>query len=383
MKSQLLIPKKIKVGYVNRQDTYTKKLAYVIYYDTKGTLRKEKSWEGWRDKKITPDDFENLPTEGFVLNKKAGGYSSGWNHRATYCRVFDPRGFEFEISIPNLLFILQETNAFKGKGLEGEFVYAWEGKDLVLLPVSCEDYQKSNSFTKLQEGKVSTKELIPGATYKTKKQQNVIYMGKFPWYQSGYSKDVYVTNSYVFYNPSAREKFEKHSSLSHLSNMTSEIPVNNFSDLMEELTKDSRICPIKRLLENKATIDFGRCDYTSYSPWSYFRSEYYLQKNSKKLHPELSGLYAKKIEENKYRIFTITKHLKVLPDNFNSFGKYVEEIGFTIDSNKIVSFVDGHIQIKQSPLKDTTYYKKKEILDMDFFHLGVELNNGQHKTLNF
>ena len=32
----IYIPEKIKVGYQNRNDTYTKKLAYVIYYDEKG-----------------------------------------------------------------------------------------------------------------------------------------------------------------------------------------------------------------------------------------------------------------------------------------------------------------------------------------------------------
>jgi hypothetical protein len=50
-------------------------------------------------------------------------------------RVYDPRNFEFEISVANLLYILEETSSLKGKGLEGEFVYAWEGKELVLLPV--------------------------------------------------------------------------------------------------------------------------------------------------------------------------------------------------------------------------------------------------------
>ncbi len=33
MNTQLFIPKKIKVGYVERNDTYTKKLGYVIYYE--------------------------------------------------------------------------------------------------------------------------------------------------------------------------------------------------------------------------------------------------------------------------------------------------------------------------------------------------------------
>ena len=48
-KQQLFIPEKIRVGYQIRPGTYTGKLAYVIYYDLKGILRKENSWEKWRD----------------------------------------------------------------------------------------------------------------------------------------------------------------------------------------------------------------------------------------------------------------------------------------------------------------------------------------------
>lgn len=87
---KLNIPDKIKVGFQKRSDTYTGKLSYITYINKKGKLAKETSWEGWRDEKITPLEFDNVPTEGFVLNKKAGGYSTGWNHRQTYCRVYDP-----------------------------------------------------------------------------------------------------------------------------------------------------------------------------------------------------------------------------------------------------------------------------------------------------
>lgn len=40
--SNLYIPEKIKVGYQER-------LAYVIYYDHTGKLRKEPSWRNWID----------------------------------------------------------------------------------------------------------------------------------------------------------------------------------------------------------------------------------------------------------------------------------------------------------------------------------------------
>ena len=107
----IFIPKKINVGFQKRNDTYTGKLAYVIYYDETGKLRKETSWNGWRDKKIPNEEFDNVPTEGFVLNKSAGGveHSYGWDTRKSYCRVYDPRGFEFEIGIENGFFQDGET----------------------------------------------------------------------------------------------------------------------------------------------------------------------------------------------------------------------------------------------------------------------------------
>lgn len=73
---QLYIPEKLAVGFQKRDGTYNGMLAYVIYYDKTGTLRKEKSWQSWRDHKIKAQDIENKPTDGFVLNKKVGGYKS-------------------------------------------------------------------------------------------------------------------------------------------------------------------------------------------------------------------------------------------------------------------------------------------------------------------
>lgn len=184
MKSNIFIPEKINVGFQERSDTYTKKLAYIIYFDEKGVLRKETSWNSWRNEKIQNEIHNNVPTEGFVLNKKAGGYSSGWNHRQTYVRVYDPRGFEFEISVPNLLYILENTNSIRGKGLEGEFVYGWDGKELVLLPVESPDYKEITEFNKLlhSNNKIKIKDLKLGATYLTKSNDEWVYMGKFDYY---------------------------------------------------------------------------------------------------------------------------------------------------------------------------------------------------------
>lgn len=127
---------------------------------------------------VNPEEFDNVPTEGFVLNKKVGGTKYSWNTRQTYTRVYDPRGWEFEISVPNLLFILECTNSIKGKGLEGKFVYSWEGKELVLLPCNTEDYEKSIEYTKLQSLKITSKDLTPGYTYLHSNGEVYMYLGK-------------------------------------------------------------------------------------------------------------------------------------------------------------------------------------------------------------
>ena len=188
MKSNIFIPKKINVGYQNRSGTYTGKLAYVIYYDEKGKLRKETSWNSWRDEKIPNDEFDNVPTSGFVLNKKVGDYSNGWDHRQAYCRVYDPRNFEFEITIENLLYILENASSIKGKGLEGEFVYGWDGKDLILMPIESPDYKQITEYNKIVHNNesIKAKDLIVGATYLTKDNQERIYMGKYDYYHYGY-----------------------------------------------------------------------------------------------------------------------------------------------------------------------------------------------------
>jgi hypothetical protein len=120
------------------------------------------------NKNIVPFEFNNEPLDGFVLNRKAGGAagsSSSWNTRDVYCRVYDPRGFEIEISIPNLLYILENTNSIKGKGLEGKFCYAWDGKDLVLLPEDAPEFKEILQFTDMQKLKVSKKDLVLGGIY--------------------------------------------------------------------------------------------------------------------------------------------------------------------------------------------------------------------------
>lgn len=245
MNNNIFIPKQINVGFQNRSDTYTKKLAYIIYFDHKGVLRKETSWQSWRDKEIDNIIHENVPTSGFVLNKKVGGYASHYNHRQTYVRVYDPRGFEFEISVPNLLYILENTNSIKGKGLEGDFIFAWEGKELLLIPTESPDYKEITEFNEIMHTKtyIKGKELILGATYLTKDNQKYVYLGKFEeYYYNGEKKK---GKSFYFYSETSYGGVVIRKSLGeYIISVESEECVANYADLIDELEKNYHYSPI-------------------------------------------------------------------------------------------------------------------------------------------
>lgn len=197
MSMTAFIPKTIKVGYQSRKDTYSGKLAYVIYYDEKNKLRKEESWNNWIDKNIDSNDFDNIPLDGFVLNKKTGDYSD-WFHRQAYIRVYDPRGFEFEITVNNLLYILENCNCIKGKGLEGKFCYGWVGKELLLLPENSLSYNESKKYSDLifNPVKIKKSELKVGNVYKMKSGNKVIYLGKYDNYFDHY-RTYHLSKGYV------------------------------------------------------------------------------------------------------------------------------------------------------------------------------------------
>ncbi len=242
MEHQLYIPKKIKVGYQSRSDTYTKKLAYIIYYDDKGVLRKEKSWEGWRDKKIDAEEFDNVPTSGLVLHKDIKRYN--WSHFSsgrTMIRVYDPRGIEFEITTENLIGVLMNSDCSK-RGLSGEYVYAWTGKELVLLPTNAEEYEKAKNFTSLQACKIGAKDLVAGCSYKTKKEGDLIYVGRYMWYEmtNWYYKDRETTRKgkkfYIF--TSDGKDFQLKTTLDFLATKNSDEVVSNYAEIIENFKKN-------------------------------------------------------------------------------------------------------------------------------------------------
>jgi len=277
MANDIFIPEKIKIGYQKRTDTYTGKLAFITYYDESGILKRENSWNEWKDSKIPVDDFKNEPLSGFVLNKQAGGCSTGWNnHRKTYCRVYDPRGFEIEITIENLLYILENTNSMKGKGLEGDFIYGWEGVKLVLIPTCAPDYSEIIAYSDLRKRNsyIEEKDLIIGATYRSIKNETLIYMGKFEYHET-YTLRCEKQKKPAFY-------FWDGLQFTLFVNLSKKIIaciddscVSNYSELFKELQ-------ITKVYGGKSTDTFIPYDYDTFLSHDAF----YINKESSKIHLE-------------------------------------------------------------------------------------------------
>jgi hypothetical protein len=264
MKTDLYIPTKIKIGFVNREDTFTQKLAYLIYYDEKNVLRKQTSWDNWRDHNIPTIEIENKPLSGFVFNKGVQRYGYHSNSGRAVARVHDPRNFEFEISIENMFGIMMNNDILK-RDIQGEFVYAWSGKDLILLPTSSLEYKSSQAFTEKQYKSLTTKDLVKGKTYiKKKSTQEYVYMGYFNWYEiNHYNMSTHSTHKgkkHVFYY---NNNFH-HFSIATLAEAVSDDITEKYPKLLEDFQKSKYAFPLNNFRQDSITGElFGNKINTS------------------------------------------------------------------------------------------------------------------------
>ena len=411
MNDKLFIPKKIKVGFNERGDTYTKRLAYVIYYDEKGVLRKEKSWRQWVDQgesgrkrgkwnpttcqyEVNNDyepfptpDFDNVPMDGFVLNKGAGGRAgsySSWNIREPKIRVYDPRDFEIEISIPNLLFILTETNSYKGKGLEGQFVYAWLGTELVLLPTSAEEYKSSIQFTELQSEKVEAKSLIIGASYKTKKMEDVVYLGKYTYInfeRYGFMNSRVKKNQLVFMNNNNKPVSLE---TKHLARLNDPTPIATYAEMLDSFLAS----PHYGNFDSYTVEDY---DFMQEPDVPEIKSSYYRNNYPYNFTESHDAAFVKKTsKENVFQLFQIIAHWQHKDGRAYSSDTKAEFAGYTTYSSSELEMKKGEwvkrdLRREQSHISyhipRERFFTKEEIAAMGLKVIKLQLSNGSTKIL--
>lgn len=328
MQSNLFIPKRIKVGFQEREETYTGKLAYIIYFDEKDKIRKEKSWLSWCDAQQGSFEFDNEPRSGYVFNKGVQRYAYHFGSGRSMLRVYDPRDFEFEITIDNLEAVLMNSDISK-KEIMGEYVFAWSGSDLILLPTSSQEYIDSVSYTNKQDKKISTKELIKGATYNRKKNdENYIYIGYYEWFdkENGglYTKNTSKGKKHIFATIDDDNKVEfEPVSVSLLAECLDEDPVENYPELVIQFEESFNFKKINDFELVDITNDFLELSDESY----YWRRKSLIRKDSDTRYTYLSFYADRDIEKQKtnysgYNQYTI-EHYDLVNNIFERLKRTV------------------------------------------------------------
>lgn len=353
MSSNLYIPQKIKVGFQERNDTYTGKLAYVTYAKEDGTTFKDKSWNGWSSDSITKLDFDNKPSK-FVLNKgvqRNGYFGSG----RSVIRIYDHRDFEFEITVDNLMAILMHSDVSK-RDLEEECVFAWKGQTLVLLPVNSEEYQESLAYTKKQHQSVDIKSLIKGASYSHKKNnETYIYIGHEAWFETEYLDNGTRYN----YNPNKKaiKKGKKHVffdgtnfvvvNAPQLSECIDSNVVNDFSNLQERFFNSMNAGSIKSwnliekpVYENEETLDIKKM-YLEVHPGKYLSLSVGVHEGKAYMH-YTSGSYVSFEQTNQGLVFKteyLYGHDSYLTNVVTKVQEKLKDKGFKLDERVDISVV--------------------------------------------
>lgn len=133
---------------------------------------------------IPAASYENKPLTGFKLGREIRRYAS-WGQGNVKWRIEDPRGFELEISSPNFASIVLCTTMENGEILE-ECVWARQGSENVLLPVSSAEYKQAQINTTRIGKSVGLKDLQPGHHVILQNGEEGVYLGAFFTFTDGW-----------------------------------------------------------------------------------------------------------------------------------------------------------------------------------------------------
>ena len=133
----MVVPENLKIKIAKRSDTYTGNLGFINFKKNDKEWKFKGSYDNWENKPTSKEkEFINEPTSGFVINSNVGGRGSYYSDygREMKIRVWDPRGWEIEITLDNFFEIILPLGVTAGKGIEEELVYAFNGSSVFLYP---------------------------------------------------------------------------------------------------------------------------------------------------------------------------------------------------------------------------------------------------------
>lgn len=173
---------KVYVGFQGRRGQDEVPLGFLTPHtdDAAGQKRRD-TVDNWargygHSKTFNSVELDNEPMIGFEVGRSIRR-SGGWNGSgASYVRVKDPRGFELEITIENLVMIMTGNLIDNGE-IMTECVWGRDGNRNILLPTNSEPYRASKQMAKSLSEVISLKEVKPGDTIKLLDGTEGVYLG--------------------------------------------------------------------------------------------------------------------------------------------------------------------------------------------------------------
>lgn len=121
--------------------------------------------------------FENKPLTGFRLGRNVR-HNFGWGQGNVKWRIEDPRGFELEITSPNLAQLLGFCTIEQGE-IQEQCIWARLGAENILVPVNSEVYTNTVRNTERMAKKASLRDLKIGDSAVLQNGEEGTYYGTF------------------------------------------------------------------------------------------------------------------------------------------------------------------------------------------------------------
>lgn len=291
----LKFPEKLKVGFQKREETYNGNLAFITYYNVDNTVKNEKSFNSWCNSKIPVVEYDNKPQTGYVLNKGIKHYGHFGNN-SQKIRIYDPRGFEFEITVDNLIELTQYSD-INSQEIIQECVLAWNNNQVYLVPTNSLTYKEILNVPKSNPKDIKPFEkkdvLVVGNTYATKSMPYLYYMGKVD------KNDIFFTEEKIFKSVRkasivvqiSDEKKSNHDELYHILTFLSKLNVGKgtHKELKDEYKKvyvnklmdaiDERIIKIKEDVIDSDDLAYKQRRISNTLHYAYYQVSYMMVNN--------------------------------------------------------------------------------------------------------
>lgn len=178
--TSIQIPEKMYVAFQRAMHDGHVHQGYMTSYGTDAASKKRManlrhSTGADKDNGLEPVVLENKPMYGFKISRALR--SNGWRSEIQTVSIEDPRGFQFDVTVANLI-MLTDNNLIHNGEIIQQCIWARDGQSNLLLPVNCQPYQDALVNTDRVSKRVNTRAVRPGFEVLLHDGRKGMYMGQ-------------------------------------------------------------------------------------------------------------------------------------------------------------------------------------------------------------